>query len=99
MLDTTSIIEQMIFAVYMITCVDTPIRELYIQIYLYFLSYFQEYVFLCAYKYIVCTYMCAYLLVYIYICTQTFSQHHLANLFSYSNRFNVDFSHLFLLTA
>lgn len=60
MLNTTSIIEQMTFAMYMVTCVGTLIRELYIQIYLYFLSYFQEYVFLCAYKYIVCTHVCIF---------------------------------------
>lgn len=47
MLDTTSIIEQMTFAMYMVTCVDTLIRELYIQIYLYFFSYFPDHVFLC----------------------------------------------------
>lgn len=40
MLDTTSITEHVTFTVYMVTCVSPLIREVYIQIYLYFLSYF-----------------------------------------------------------
>lgn len=68
MLDTTSITEHVTFTIYMVTCVSILIREVYVQIYIYFLSCSQEYAFLCVYKYryIVCTHMCVYLYVYIY---------------------------------
>lgn len=74
LLDTTSVIEHMTFTMYMVTCVGILIREMYIQIYLYFLSYFHKYVFLCAYKYIVCTHVCIFtcMCVFMYIYMHTY---------------------------
>lgn len=36
MLDTSSILENMAFTLYMVTCVSPPIREVYLQLYFMF---------------------------------------------------------------